>query len=250
MKRIAIIDDEHHARQTLRSLLGSLCPDAQIVGEANGVMTGAQLIRQTNPQLVLLDISMEDGTGFDLLDRFPDFGFKVVFITAFDQFALKAFRYNAMDYLLKPIVPSELKTAIEKLQEEPMEIHVEKLRHFLTNGRQSTLKNIVLFSQEGMVLLPIDKISWLESEGSYTTFHLENHERHVASKPIKEYEALLPAEHYFRIHQSYMVQRCFVRKVLKEDGGLVAMKDGCKLPLATRRKQAFLDWLVKEGIDS
>lgn len=246
MKRIAIIDDESHARQTIRTLLKELCPQATVVGDANGVQSGVRLIEQTSPQCVLLDISMEDGTGFDLLDQFAHPAFKVIFTTAFDQFALKAFRYSALDYLVKPIVPMELKTAIEKLETESIDQHVEKLKHLLATGRQPQMKKIVLSSQEGLVFLPLDQIVRLESEGCYTTFYLLESERHVVAKGLKEYEELLPSDTFFRIHQSHIVQRSFVRKVLKEDGGYVAMKDGSKIPLAIRRKQAFMDWVVGE----
>ncbi len=246
MKRIAIIDDESHARQTLRTILNELCPQVSIVGEANGVLSGVQLIRQASPQCVLLDISMEDGSGFDLLDQFPHPDFKVIFTTAFDQFALKAFRYSALDYLIKPIVPNELKAAIEKLETESLEQHVEKLKHLLAVGKQPQVKKIVLSTQEGLVFLPIEKIVRLESEGCYTTFYLLNNERHVVSKGLKEYEELLPEDSFFRIHQSHIVQRSFVRKVMKEDGGYVVMKDGSKVPLANRRRQAFMEWLIGE----
>jgi len=248
MKRIAIIDDEAHARQSIRTMLSTLCPDVEVVGEATGVASGVQLIRQSNPQAVLLDISMEDGTGFDLLDHFPRLDFKVIFTTAFDHFALKAFRYHAADYLLKPIVPKELMAAIDRLQNEAPESHAEKIRHLLVENRHQHFTKIVLSTQEGLVFLPLDQILRLESEGSYTTFHMLNKERHVVARPMKEFEEMLPDDSFFRIHQSHIVQRGFVRKVLKEDGGFVAMEGGGKLPLANRRKQEFLDWVIKGGV--
>lgn len=244
MKRIAIIDDEAHARQSIRSMLAALCPDVEVVGEASCMESGVQLIRQCSPQAVLLDISMDDGTGFDLLDQFPRLDFKVVFTTASDHFALRAFRYNAVDYLLKPIVPKELMAAIDRLHAETTESHAEKIKHLLAGNRAQHFSKIVLSTQEGLVFLPLDQVVHLESEGNYTNFHLLNGERHVVSRPMKEFEEILPDDIFFRIHQSHIVQRCFVQKILKEDGGFVVMEGGKKLPLANRRKQEFLDWVM------
>lgn len=241
MKRIAIIDDEAHARQFLRTLIAKLCPEVEIVGEADGVGTGLQLIRQTHPDAVLLDISMEDGSGFDLLDFFPQLNFKVIFTTAHDEFALRAFHYAAIDYLLKPIQPKELMRALERVREVQMEMYSEKMRHLLDNVRQQRPLKITLQTLEGLTLLKLDSILYLTSENTYTTFFLKGGERMVVSKSIGEFEALLPGDSFFRIHQSYLVNLAFVRKILKDDGGSVVMEDGTNLPLARRRKDEFLE---------
>ncbi len=243
MKRIAIIDDEQDARQLLRSMITMLCPDVEICGEADSVEGAYALIRQTNPDGILLDISLGDGVGFDLLDKFPQPNFQVIFTTAHDEFALKAFRYHALDYLLKPANPVELAQAIDRVKRNVLNDYSTKISNLLESTRSGQLNKITLTSQEGMVFLHLDQIVHLESDGSYTTFHLLNHERHVVSRPMKEFEELLPTTTFFKLHQSHLVNLSFVKKILREDGGYALMEDGCKVPIARRRKEEFLDAL-------
>lgn len=240
MKRIAIIDDEADARQALRSLL-ELSPDIEIAGEAGGVESGFTLLRDARPHAVFLDISMNDGSGFDLLDRFPKPPFQVVFVTAHDAFALRAFRYNALDYLMKPIDPQELLRALERINSDfRMEDLARQLDELLRDMRQRKLEKIALYTQDGLTYLRLNQIVHLQSDGSYTTFFLHNRERHIVSRPIGEYEDMLAADGFFRIHQSHIVNLHFVKRVLREDGGYVEMETGAKLPIARRRKEEFL----------
>ncbi len=241
MKRIAIIDDEVDARQALRTLLGSLCPNVEICGEADSVQSGFALLRQARPHGVLLDISMEDGTGFDLLDKFPNPAFQVIFTTAHDEFALRAFRYHAIDYLLKPINPAELAEAVDRIEPGMPENLPAQIGHLLDSVRSRKLDKITLKSQEGMVFLSIDQIVHLESDGSYTTFHLLNNERHLIARPMRDFEDLLPPEDFFKLHQSHLVNLAYVKKILREDGGSVLMADGARVPIARRRKDEFLE---------
>ncbi|MCF8247777.1 MAG: LytTR family DNA-binding domain-containing protein [Saprospiraceae bacterium] len=241
MKRIAIVDDEAHARQFLKTMLAKFCPEVEIVGEADGVGTALQLIRQTRPDAVLLDISMEDGSGFDLLDFFPQLDFKVVFTTAHDEFALRAFHYAALDYLLKPIQPKDLIRALERVRETPILDYTEKIKVLLENARQHRPLTITLHTQEGLTLLKLEQIVYLSSDNAYTTFHLMQGEQLVVSRPIGDFEVLLPSDSFFRIHQSYLVNLTHVRKILKDEGGVVAMSNGSQLPLARRRKDEFIE---------
>lgn len=240
MKRIAIIDDEADARQALRSLL-ELCPGVEICGEADSAASGFEMLKKAQPHAVLLDISMGDASGFDLLDKFPKVPFRVIFTTAHDEFALRAFRYNALDYLLKPIDPRELMRAIERIEiDRQMGEFNLKIQQLLDNMKRRELDKIAISSQEGLVFLRLDHLIRLESEGNYTTFFMANKEKYVASKPIKEYEEMLPADVFFRTHQSHIVQMAFIKKILKEDGGYAEMEDGSKIPIARRRKEEFL----------
>ncbi len=241
MKRIAIIDDETHARQFLRTLLGQLCPEVEVVGEADGVGAGLQLIRQTRPDAVLLDISMEDGSGFDLLEFFPQLDFKVIFTTAHDEFALRAFNFAAIDYLLKPIQPKDLMRAVDRVREMPMLDYSEKIKTLLENARQHRPLTITIYTQEGIILLKVEQIVYLVSDNAYTTFHLLDGEQFVVSRPIGEFEVLLPTQSFFRVHQSYLVNLAYVHKILKDDGGSVVMSDGSQLPIARRRKDVFIE---------
>ena len=243
MIRIAIIDDEPDARHTLRTFLTELCPQVEIAGEADGVESGYRLIRQQKPHAVLLDISMNDGTGFDLLDRFSNPPFRVIFSTAFDEFALKAFKYSALDYLLKPIEPDELVRAIDKIGEDRMDEFSMKISNIIKTARTRHFEKIGLSSQEGLVFLRLEDIVNLEADGNYTTFYLRNGEKHVVVRPLKEFEDLLPSEMFFRTHQSHIVNLNFIKKYLKEDGGYVILENGSKVIVARRRKDEFLELL-------
>jgi two-component system LytT family response regulator len=240
MKRIVLIDDEVHVREVLRNLLSGLCPGVEIIGEADSVASGVQLIRQLKPEGILLDISMEDGTGFDLLNAFPSPDFKVIFVTAYDEFAIKAFKYNALDYLLKPVDPKELVRAIDKIKIEKQGIFQQKYYNFIQNSQQKQPLKIALNTQEGLVFIQLNQINYLAADSNYTTFFLLNKERIVVSRTLKDFEELLPPESFFRIHQSFMVSLDHVQKVLKEDGGFALVDGGIKIPVARRRKENFL----------
>ena len=241
MKRIAIIDDEPDARQILRTMIVSLCPGVDICGEADSVQSAYVLIRQTRPHGVLLDISMEDGTGFDLLEKFSHPTFQAIFTTAHDEFALKAFRYHALDYLLKPVNPVELAQAIDRVEVAPPEDYPTQINNLLESARNGQLDKITLSSQEGMAFLHLDQIVRLESDASYTTFFLLNQERIVVSRPMKDFEELLPEDEFFKLHQSHIVNLSFVKKILREEGGYALMENGAKVPIARRRKEEFLE---------
>jgi two-component system LytT family response regulator len=247
--KIAIIDDEAPARQSLRTMLASYRPDCQLVGEADAVATGIQLLRLSKPDLVLLDINLTDGSAFDLLDAFPNAGFKVVFTTAYDEFSLKAFRYNALDYLLKPILPRDLVASIDRATQRPLADQLPKLENLRAQGPNRQLNRLALHSADGLVFLRLDQIIRMEADSNYTTFHCANHERHTVIRPLKEFEELLPDNQFFRIHQSHLINFEFVKKVLKKDGGFVVMEDGSQLPMARRRKDEFMAWLLENRGD-
>jgi len=239
MKRIAIIDDEADARQALRTMLASLCPEVEVCGEADSVESAYILIRNSQPHALLLDISLDDGTGFDLLDKFPNPSFQVVFTTAHDEFAITAFRYHALDYLLKPINPAELAQVIDRISKKMHDDIATRMANLMESTRTHKLEKMTLSSSEGMVFLSIDQIVHLESDGSYTTFNMMGNERHLVARPMREFEELLPEDRFFKIHQSHLVNLAFVKKILREDGGYALMENGSKVPIARRRKDEF-----------
>lgn len=241
MKRVAIVDDEADARQLLRNMISTLCPDVEICGEADSVNSAYVLIRQTRPHAVLLDISLEEENSFDLLDKFQQPEFQIIFTTAHDEFALKAFRYHALDYLLKPINPVELAQTIDRIAPETSNNYTLRVKNLLESRRSGQLNKITLNSQEGLIFLRLDQIIRIESEGSYSTFHLLNQERHVVSRPMREFEELLPKDLFFKLHQSHLINLSFVKKILREDGGYALMEEGYKIPIARRRKDEFLE---------
>lgn len=241
MLRTVIIDDEEDARSTLRSFITQYCPQIEIVAEADGVNAGYQAVVINNPHLVFLDIQMEDGTGFDLLSKIHKPQFNVVFTTAFDEFAIKAFKYSAIDYLLKPIDPDELIETVTKVNKNDEYLErFEQLKH-TTNG---VFDRITLSSQEGITVVRIDNILRLESDSNYTHFFLRSSEKITVPKSLKEYESMLPKHLFFRTHQSHMINMNFVKKFVKEDGGYILMEDGSEVLVARRRKDEFLHILT------
>lgn len=243
-----IIDDESSARQTLRTFLNQYCPEITMVGEANSVESGKEKIRSNQPELIFLDIAMQDGTGFDLLQQIPFGSFQLVFTTAYDDYAIKAFEYNAIDYLLKPIHPDQLVRVVEKAKNKVNQQGlVQQLSQLLQQVHTPhEIRKISLATQEGSVVIALEEICHLQSEGSYTTVFYGNCEKVVISKLIKDFEQLLPQPPFFRTHQSHMVNIHCIRKILKEDGGMVLLKSGEKIPVSRRKKEALQQLLAKE----
>lgn len=241
MKKVIIIDDESRPRRDLKTLIKEYCPHLEVIGEAEGVHSGEKLIRTAKPDAVFLDIAMQDGSGFDLLDRFEHFPFKVVFQTAFDEFAVKAFKYNAVDYLLKPVSIRDLKRAAAKIsaQQDRNEMNLQLLS-LLESTQKKTFKKIVLSGSEGMHFVEISQIIRLQSQANYTTFFLNSGEKITITKTIKTYEELLPKDAFFRPHQSHIVNMEYVAKILREDGGYAMMKDGGKVPISRHKKETFI----------
>jgi two-component system LytT family response regulator len=238
--RTILVDDEPDARATLRSFLGSYCTDIEILGEAGSVEEGYSQIRKFDPDLVFLDIQMEDGTGFDLLERFRNIEFCVVFTTAFDAFAIKAFKYSAIDYLLKPIDPDELIDAVHKARRK-FTGRPQQVEDLLKFRKGDEPERITISSTEGLTLVALDDIIRLESDSNYTNFYLKSKEKITVPKSLKEYEDLLPSKKFFRTHQSHIVNLKYVKKYIKDDGGYIVMEDGSQVWVARRRKDDFLD---------
>lgn len=240
--RILLVDDETPCRDALRAFLNSGCPEAQIVGEAASLAEATKLIPQVAPDVLLLDVALEDGTGFDLLDRFPQCGFRVIFTTAFDDFALRAFRYSAVDYLLKPVDPEELVVAVRKAATSgdpaQRQRQLDQLRHNTTTRR---FDRITLNTGDGLLFIGIEEITRLEARGNYSFVFLESGERHLAAQSLAGFEELLPSPPFFRAHQSHVVNTAFVRKLAKDDGDSLLMTDKSVVPLARRRKDSFIE---------
>ncbi|MCH2199509.1 MAG: LytTR family DNA-binding domain-containing protein [Flavobacteriales bacterium] len=243
MIKTIIVDDEEDARGTLRAFLRMYCPSVELIDEASGVQDGYRKIMAGEPDLVLLDIQMEDGTGFDLLEKVRNPKFQVIFCTAFDEFAIKAFKYSAIDYLLKPIDPDELIESVSKVKnsQESGEQRIDNLLEFKKSGKSD---RITLSSQEGFTVVKLENIIRLESDSNYTNFFLTTGERILVPKSMKEFEGILPDEQFFRTHQSHIVNMEHVKKYMKEDGGYILMDDGSEVLVARRRKEEFLSFLT------
>ena len=235
---IILVDDEKRVRNSLKSVLEIYYPAATVIGEAEDILEAKELILRLNPDVVLLDIKMPGGTGFDLLKQLMPFSFKVIFITAFDQFAIQAFKYSAIDYLLKPIIPDELVAALDK-SAEILNVTDETLKfdNLLDNFSQLTrdLKKIVLNTQDKIHIVGITEIVRCESDANYTTFTLLNKKPVVMSKPLKEYDEMLTPFGFFRSHHSHLVNLSMIDRIDKKDGGVLIMKDNSEAMVSSRK---------------
>lgn len=233
-----IVDDIPQARMTLKKDLEIYCPEIEVVAEANGVMEAVKYLSKTKVDLVFLDIQMEDGSGFDVLDMLPHINFHIVFITANDGHALKAFRYSAVDYLLKPVDPDDLKKAIAKLQKLLPEQH---LRYDLLkeHNRKKQQEILALNSQDRIQLVRIDDIIRCQSEDNYTFFFIEGGKKIVVSKTLKEYDELLQEHKFIRVHHSHLVNARKILELHKNDD-LLVLTDMSEVPVSSRKKQEVI----------
>ncbi len=240
--RTLIIDDEQECRRATRLIAEKYCPNLQIVGEADSVATGLKAISQLQPELVLLDIQMQDGTGFDLVQHYETIPFKIIFITSFDQYALQAFQLSALDYLLKPIEPELLIKAVHKAITVDVS-HTIKQQVEIQLASLQVKQRIALPTLEGLEIFNLDDIMYCESDSNYTMFYLKNNSKFMVSRTIKEYEDILPEKQFVRIHKSYIINLLFVTKYIKGDGGDIVLSNGVCLPIARLRKDKLLEKL-------
>lgn len=242
--RILLVDDEAPCRDALRLFLQSNCPDALVVGEAASVGEAESGIVRTRPDLILLDVEMQDGTGFDLLDRFPQPGFQVIFTTAHDQFAVRAFRYSAVDYLLKPVDPDDLAAAVRRASlPGDAAVRHRQLEQLRQNAATGSFERITLNTGDGLVFIRTAEIVRLEANGNYSFVFLENGERHLATQSLSAFEEILPRPPFFRAHQSHLVNTAFVRKLAKDEGDTLLLTNKTAIPLARRRKDVFIEMM-------
>lgn len=235
-----IIDDDADSRLVLRSYINATYPDILIAGETGTVEQSIDIIQKVKPDLLLLDISLPDGTGFDLLERLPGMDFEVIFITAHNKYAIQAFRLAAIDYLLKPVAYEEFDLAISKLENRIEEKYF--LRHWKTLIHNSKQKNqydqrLAIATAEGFLFIELKEIIRLESHSNYTHFYFRNKTKLVSSRTLGYYEELLPADKFCRIHHSHIVNIDCVEKYIKGGvGGAVVMSDGMELAVSQRKK--------------
>ena len=241
-----IIDDEAHARESLAKMLSLNCPDITILGTASSANDAFEKITKLKPDLIFLDVEMPNGTGFDLLTRFPKPNFKVIFVTGFDQYALNAIKFSALDYLLKPINAKELAEAVKKASNQLLNQNgigdLKNLLSTLQNPR-SRKNKLAVPTQQGLEMIEIQEIIRCEAANGYTIIHVQDGKPMLSSRDLKTYQELLEDYDFFRIHDSHLIAHFHVQKVLNEDGGVVVTSNDTKLPIARRRKSDFLDWL-------
>jgi two-component system, LytTR family, response regulator len=243
--KAVIIDDEKVAREALGCMIEMYCPKVHIVGDADTVLSAQALIRETKPELIFLDVEMPPGTGFDVLRGLDVFEAEVIFITAHDQYAIHAIKVSALDYLLKPVNRHELTEAVARFQRRSVQLTPEimDLLQQQLDSKKEQVERLVIPSLQGSEIIRVKDILYCEGDRNYTTFHLTGGEALLSSKTLKEYEKLLPAADFIRVHQKYLININFVKRYLKGRGGVLIMADGKNIDVSQNKKKALLDAL-------
>ncbi len=242
MIRAVIVDDELKSRATLRTLLEDFCDNVTVVALCSTIEQALHSIQTHSPNVVFLDIQMHRETGFDLLTSLKEINFEVIFTTAHSEFALKAIKFSAIDYLLKPIDIQDLKTAVEKVEKRmngDMSVRLEQfLHHFKQGGIQKG--KIGLPCSDGLMFVPTDDIIYCEADGNYTNIYISDGRKYIVTKTLRDYEDLLHEHNFFRIHHSYLINLNCLKKYVKGDGGYVIMSNDVSLDVSKRRKDVFM----------
>lgn len=246
MLNAIIVDDEVAGAKGLVRLLNRYCPGVHIFATAHSIDEAEQKILSLKPDVVFLDIEMPFGSGFDLLNRISQrdtIRFEVIFTTAYSQYAIKAFKHNAIDYLLKPIDPEELVDAVKKCEEkkERGNVDLKKIENLFSSLSQTNkIQKLPVHTQEGIIYLDTEKVVRLEADGNYTKIHLVGGQKFTSSRTLKEYEEMMPQKEFFRIHKTNLVNLSHVKQYIKGEGGEVLMSDDSLLEVSRYKKADFL----------
>jgi two-component system LytT family response regulator len=246
MIKAIIIEDEKMSRETLRRMLEKYCPTVEVVAEADSYRKGLEQIKKYDPDVIFLDIQMPDGSGFRLLEELDDISFEIIFTTAFDQFAIKAIKYSALDYLLKPIIPQDLVDAIKKVEKKRVETRKKKNLDVLlenVHAQEENSQKIVLSTAEMIHVINVDDILRCESDNYYTYFFFTDGRKLLVSKTLKENEELLSNHNFIRPHKSHLVNVKYIKSFIRQEGGYIIMTDGSKIPVSRRKKDKIMETL-------
>lgn len=248
MIRAVIIDDEPHATKSLEILLSEDCPQVQVVASFNHPAEALLFLRSNQVDLIFLDIDMPFMNGFELLNRLAPINFDIIFVTAYDQYAIKAFKFSAFDYLLKPVDEVELINSLRKLENKSKKStqnsNFEHLLEVFKSG-QSAVKRIALPTLEGFEFVEVEKIVRCESDSNYTKIFLQNAQMMLVSRTLKEIEETLSDLPFIRVHNSHIIAKNHVKKYVKADGGYILMIDNAEIPISRARKEEVINELTK-----
>jgi two-component system LytT family response regulator len=233
-----IVDDEKHGRENLAGILRQYCPDVDLLGEADSVDAAVLLIQKHNPDLVFLDIEMPKANGFQLLERFKDFRFEVIFVTAYDNYAIKAIRFSAADYILKPINLNDLQVAVNKVAKRIQQKQEnQRMKQLVYNISQPQNPRIGLPTGDRIEFIEVQKIIRCQGEGNYSHIYFEGNKHLLVAKTLVEFEDLLQEYSFFRVHKTHLVNLKQVIAYEKTDGGILQLSNGDKVPISRRRKE-------------
>lgn len=249
--RALIIDDEPRARKTILQIIRLYTPSIQVVGEANSVTSAVEAIQQHQPDLLLLDIQLKDGNGFDILAKTKETPLHVIFITAFNEYALNAFKVAAIDYILKPVDPEDFVQAITKVKQqvahEKLEERIELFWQRM-EAKRPALQKITLKTMDSIYVIRVEEIVYCQGEGNYTTFNLSNQREIVVSKNLREYEELLPKQQFLRTHQSFLINLEHISRYDKIKQMVLMGQSNTSVPVSTRKRESLLRFLKDLGV--
>jgi two-component system LytT family response regulator len=249
-----IIDDEANARSAIRNMIKQLALPVEILGEASNAAEGLEKIKALRPELLFLDIQMPGKSGIELMQEMSNENIQVIFVTAHQGFAIPALKMSAIDYILKPVDPDDLKAAVEKaikqktkLESGQLQLFQQALQHF-QQPQQKTPQKLAISTNEGILYVALNDIIWIESLTGYCRFYMQAQKPIVVSKNLKEYEDLLADRNFFRTHQSSVVNLVHIKKYVRGEGGQVWMTDGSEIEVARRRKEELLKKMAEINI--
>lgn len=246
MPTAILVDDMPQAIEVLKADLNEKFPDIEIIGTAESVVSAAKLLRKKQPDLLFLDIMLGDGTSFDLLEIFPNISSKIIFVTAYEEHAIKAFRFSAIDYLLKPINPNDLEKAVNRAKQtltasnskESIDILKETIK-----DPDSLPKRISLSTQEKIAVVEIDDIIRCESDGNNTMFTFQNGNKIFVTRTLKQFDQMFSEHTFIRTHQSHLINTQYIQEYIRKDGGYIKMKNGDRIPVSVRKKSMVIEML-------
>jgi two-component system LytT family response regulator len=248
MIRSIIIDDEGLGRQSIKDALKKYCPDVSVVALCEDAQRGIKAIEEFNPDLVFLDIQMPGMSGFDLLQQLAPVNFQVIFVTSYDQYAVKAFKFSALDYLLKPLNPEELIQAVNKVTDKSSATNITHRFESLLNNihfKAGKIEKVAIPTHDGIDFFNTDDIIYCQAEGSYTTLFMVNHRKELVARTLKDFENLLSSSGFLRVHNSSLISLKHVQKYIKGEGGYVILTEGHHADISRRKKDEFLSILHK-----
>lgn len=248
MIRCVLIDDERNALEMMEWLLKTYCPQVEIAAMCNSSEQGIDAINKHKPDLVFLDIEMPNRNGFDMLEEFDKPFFDVVFCTAYDQFAIKAFRYSALNYLLKPVDPDDLKATIKRVEEKKATLSRDQLNLLLQSMRQPnkiTPQRIALTTGDGLIFVPTDDIIYCEAESNYTNVVLSGGKKVLVSKVLKDIDEVLSGPDFYRVHSSFLININRIKKLVRGEGGYIVMDNDATVSISRSKRQEFMERFEK-----